>query len=95
MTTTAFDSGKDDGADRVQQDKIANGGQSVSVDSWFRAGQLLADEALLNAVVSSSDRAEVLGLTVEQVEAKGAEWDAALAEYNRGFEAGAREEAAE
>ena len=95
MTTRAFDSGKDDGADRVQQDRANNGGGPVEVDSWFRSGQLLADEALLNALVSSSERAESLGITVEQVEAQGAEWDTALSDYNRGFEAGAREEAAE
>ena len=92
--TPAFESGYSDGQDRVEQDARCNDGQPVEVDSWFRAGQLLADEALLNALVSSLERAEALGLTVAAVESQGEEWHLALAQYNAGFEAGAREAAA-
>ena len=90
-TTRAYDSGYDDGADRVQEDARSTG-ETPDVSRWFGPGQETADTALINAC-DTKQLAKVLGITVSQVRARGEVFDAACAEYNRGFEAGAKDEA--
>jgi hypothetical protein len=80
----AYDSGFSDGADRVQQASI-NGERTdrASLQEWFAPGQEEADAGLINAL-GLPGTAEELGVDSTD----GAEWDAALADYNAGFRAG-------
>jgi hypothetical protein len=81
----AYESGYEDGEEKVG-DEAATAEQ---VEQWFAEGTLDPDEALINAC-GMPRLAKVLGLTVEQVNTRGVEWNAALDQYNRGYRAGAR-----
>lgn len=78
----AFESGKSDGADRVQEDRRSSG-KTPNVSEWFGIGGETADTALINAL-SGVDLARALGITVEQLEERGTDFDAACADYNAG-----------
>lgn len=87
---TAEKNGWNDGVDAVRE----NLEPGDDINTWFRSGHLAPDEGLINAC-TQEQLAEVLGLTCDQIAARGEEWDRALSAYNRGFEAGARHEAEE
>lgn len=91
MKSKAFEAGFSNGDVAVSDYAISHQDPVTAeeVESWFAAGQEEPDNGLINAL-SSAYLYEVLGLTNEQGEARGEEWSAALDEYNRGYQAGAR-----
>lgn len=80
----AYDLGYCDGAEAVETLHPT----LDAVNAWFAPGHLLPDESLINAL-ETPRLAAALGITVEQVEARGDDWQTALDEYNAGYQAGA------
>ena len=101
--TTAFESGKNDGIDRVEEDRRSEG-NTPDVSRWFGAGMETADiyqyaggelrpfTALINAC-DNKTLAEELGVSLDSATSRDDQFWAACAEYNLGFEAGAKEAA--
>lgn len=81
-------SGEFDGRQVVRDDRTTT---PEVVEEWFRPGVMNPDEALINAC-TSAELARVLGLSLADVEARGDEWDMAIAAYNEGYRVGARRE---
>lgn len=93
MTTTAFDSGFQAGISWIDDERRNEPSKTIRA-SDYTGGSTEPDEGLINAC-SPEQLAQVLGLTAEQVGARGDDWYAALAEYNRGWRDGVRESADE
>ena len=84
METTAFSNGYSDGQDAAHE----QGANAETIRSWFAPGSVLPDESLINAL--QSDRlAAWLGISIEQLNERGAAFSTACEEYNAGFREGA------
>lgn len=84
--TKAFNSGHDDGVSWIDDERQLDPTNTIRA-SDYTGGSTEPDEGLINAC-DTKQLAKVLGLTIAQVQARGPQWDAALADYNRGWRAG-------
>lgn len=84
--TMAYESGRVDGRAVALEDNPSR----EEIESWLTTGNVLPDEALINAC-ETPRLASVLGISSTECKVRSDAFFAALADYNRGYQVGALE----